>query len=247
MEVFDNTEVNRSHDRLYLDVPASSPPKEAFTQTAGLLEDLLGEGLEGKSILDAGCAVGHFPNYLQERFPAAQIEGLEYLSDLVQQGAQLFPDVKIREGSILEPLDSEGIPYDAITMLGVLQIFDDVLPILSNMAGWLKKPGGLLLIHGLFNPFEFDLFTRYRKAGLSEESPLENGWNVLSQKTFRQICEKVGASSVKFHEFQLPFDLEPKADDPLRSWTEVDKQGKRHIINGLNIRQPQYVAEVLFD
>ena len=131
-------------------------------------------------------------------------------------------------------------------MLGVLQIFDDITPIISNLAKWLKHPGGLLLVHGLFNPFDFDVFTRYRKAGEGLAGELENGWNIVSQRTFADVCKTAGAQSVNFHEFKISVDIAPNEEDPVRSWTEKLEHGERQIVNGLNIRQPQYIAEVVF-
>ena len=42
----------------------------------------------------------------------------------------------------------------------------------------------------------------------------------------------------------MPIDLKRNLNDPLRSWTEKLKSGKRQIINGLWIKQPQYILEV---
>lgn len=246
MEKSSPSNVHRTHDEFYLEIPAGNEPKDSFKSSADLLEKLLGPGLAGREVLDAGCAVGHFPHYLATRFPEAKIEGLEYLPQLVSKGKELFPDVTIREGSIFDGNLSNNGRFDAITMLGVLQIFDDIAPIISNVGSWLKRPGGVLLVHGLFNPFEFDVFTRYRKAGEGVASEMENGWNIVSQRTFATVCETAGAQSVSFHKFDISVDLAPSESDPVRSWTEKLENGERQIVNGLHIRQPQYIAEVIF-
>lgn len=246
MEKMNPSDVHRTHDEFYLGIPPSNTPKDSFQSSADLLEKLLGLSLTGREVLDAGCAVGHFPNYLAARFPEAHVEGLEYLPQLVTKGQELFPDVVIRQGSIFdESPDLQG-RFDAITMLGVLQIFDDITPIISNLASWLKRPGGVLLVHGLFNPYDYDVFTRYRRVGDGPPDALESGWNIVSQRSFAGVCESAGAQSIIFHKFKITVDMAPTDSDPVRSWTEKLERGGRQIVNGLHIRQPQYIAEVIF-
>lgn len=246
MEHNANAKVRRTHDSFYLQVPATDQPKDSFKRSGDLLAELLGDGLKDKELLDAGCAVGHFPHYLQTRFPLARVEGLEFREDLVGKGRELFPGLKIKQGSIFEEIENYSERFDAITMLGVLQIFDDVEPIVQNLASWIRKPGGVLLVHGLFNPYDVDVFTRYRHSGGRNQDQLENGWNIVSQKTFSDACLAAGATSVEFHEFRINVDLEPHPQDPIRSWTELNTQGEREIFNALHIRQPQFIAQVNF-
>jgi SAM-dependent methyltransferase len=246
MEKFNPSEVHRTHDSLYLQVPESAQPKDSFKTSGDLLAQLFDEKLTNKTVLDIGCAVGHFPHYLQTRFPNAIVEGLEYLPDLVEKGSEVFPGLTIRQGSIFDDIEQNTGRFDAITMLGVLQIFDDIWPIVKNIASWVRKPGGVFLVHGLFNRYDYDVFTRYRPAGGNQSDELENGWNIISQKTFTDACISSGAKSVKFHEFHIGVDLEPNPDDPIRSWTEKNARGRREIVNGLHIRQPQFIAEAIF-
>lgn len=246
MEKSSPSNVHRTHDEFYLGIPANNQPKDSFKTSADLLEKLLGPGLAGRGVLDVGCAVGHFPHYLATRFPEASVEGLEYLPQLISKGKEFFPDVTIHQGSIFDENPPHHNRFDAITMLGVLQIFDDIAPIISNLASWLKRPGGVLLVHGLFNPYDFDVFTRYRTAGEGASGELESGWNIVSQRTFADVCQSAGAQSIIFHKFDISVDVEPSDSDPVRSWTEKLEHGGRQIVNGLHIRQPQYVAEVIF-
>lgn len=230
----------RSHDNLYLDSAAEDEPKYSFVRAAELISTFHAES-RGKKILDVGCAVGHFPNYLQGRFPRANVVGLEYLPSLVSQGKEFFPDLDLRTGSILNSSMFEKETFDTVTVMGVLQIFDDPKVVLQNVFGWLKGSGSQLIIHGLFNEFDVDVFVKYRGSG---EENTQVGWNIFSMKTIRTIAAECDAKSVKFHAFELPFDLEKRENDPLRSWTERASDGSRTITNALHIRQPQFIAEI---
>ncbi len=132
--------------------------------------------------------------------------------------------------------------FDTITLLGVLQIFDDPAPTLANIRRWLRK-GGQLLIHGIFNPFPLDVYVQY--AARSGNGVRQKGWNIHSVETTQEVLTALGFVSTVFTDFSLPFDLPPKNDDPLQSWTEIDFHGNRVLFNGLNLRQPQFIVECL--
>jgi hypothetical protein len=127
--------------------------------------------------------------------------------------------------------------------MGVLSIFDDIEIPLRNLLNFTKK-GGRIFIHGMFNPFPVDVFIKYSESGSSiQKDFLESGWNIISQQTISNILLKYGVKNIIFHEFKINIDI-LKQSDPLRSWTELLSNGDRQIINGLCIKQPQYILEI---
>ncbi len=237
--------VQRTHDSLYLDTNPSDLPKHSFVELGRLVDTHFSGDWKGKTVVDVGCAVGHFPAYLCETYGDAEIAGLEYVPELVDKARTFFPHISIIQGSVLEEASIVKQSIDVITMLGVLQIFDDIEPIIKNLLSWLKGPGSALFIHGLFNPHPIDTFTKYRLAGKGEGTPLESGWNIISQETVSAVARSLGASDVIFYDFNLPFDLKPNPNDSVRSWTELRADGTRQIVNGLGIVQPQYIARIV--
>ena len=196
------------------------------------------------SVVDIGAAAGAFVNYLAERLKHWDVYGVELRTDLIRSAKDFF-GVHLLQGSVLDRNLLDDTSVDAITMLGVVGIFDDLQVIAENVSRWVK-PGGLVLLHGLFNPFEIDVFVRYRESHREDPGDLETGWNIFSQRTVRNCFITCGASSVQFFPFTMSGDLPRTPRDPLRSWTEELANGDRQIVNGLWLKQPQYVVEISY-
>jgi hypothetical protein len=134
--------------------------------------------------------------------------------------------------------------YDVITMLGVLCIFDKYELVLANVLSWLK-PNGVLILHNMISEADVDVFVKYSPSSSSfNEERLESGWNIISEKSLGLVCSANGSKLIKVKRFELSVDLMPKPQDPLRSWTELDTDGRKQIYNSLHLRQPQKVAVI---
>lgn len=236
----------RSHDALYTTSDPHSPPKESFVRVADLLQRSDLNNLQDRrpSVVDIGAAAGAFVSYLTGRLEHWDVKGVELRPDLIRCAKDFFR-IHLLQGSVLDGnlLDSESV--DAITMLGVVGIFDDLQVIAENVSRWVK-PGGMVLLHGLFNPFDIDVFIRYRESHRDGPGDLETGWNIFSQRTVRDCFINCGASSVEFFPFTMSGELPGRPDDPLRSWTEELANGDRQIVNGLWLKQPQYIVEISY-
>lgn len=168
--------------------------------------------------------------------------GYEYLDTLIKVGQRNYPGIQITQGSILDSDMIAPSSVDVITALGVISIFDDISPIVKNLALWIK-PGGKILIHGMFNPFDVDIFVKYSRSKDYGNGTVEAGWNVISQKTIADLFIKSGAKQVQFHDFQISVDIEKNPQDPLRSWTEKLADGSRQIINATCLKQSQFILD----
>lgn len=235
----------RTHDELYLNIDPLDPPKDSFVQVGNLIDEWLKGNSGVASIVDMGCATGALLNYLGKRFPDQDISGYEYLETLIEAGQKNYPNIKITQASIFDRNKISASSLDVITVLGVISIFDDIEPLVKNLAYWIK-PGGKILLHGMFNPFDVDVFVKYRKSEEHGDGPLEAGWNVVSQKTITKMFVEAGAGRVQFHEFKISVDLAQNTNDPLRSWTEKLEDGSRQIVNATCLKQPQFILECDF-
>jgi SAM-dependent methyltransferase len=235
----------RTHDYFYAEVDLNAPPKDSFIQLKNLIAEYK-SGILGKiSIVDFGCASGTFVNYLSSQFPNDKVRGIEFLELLVNAGKQFYPNIDIAQGSILDKHILPKECVDIITVIGVISIFDDIEPIIQNLAYWVK-PGGRVFIHGMFNPAPVDVFVKYRLSENYEKEEFESGWNIISQETISRLLHSVGANKIQFHEFNLSIELERDLKDPLRSWTEKMENGSTVIVNGTCLKQPQFILEAQF-
>jgi SAM-dependent methyltransferase len=235
----------RKHDTLYLKIDPNAPPKDSFIHVSKLIKNYKDSLERSISVADIGCATGAFVNYLMHCFPNDKIVGYEYLDSLIKSAKKFYPNILIKQASILEKNSIDEFNFDVVTCNGVLTIFDDLEKPVSNLAA-LVKPGGKLFIHGLFNPYDIDVFVKYRTSENYGTTEYESGWNIISQKTITKILTDNGAKNIQFHEFSISIDLDKNLSDPLRSWTENLESGERQIVNGLHLKQPQFILEADF-
>jgi SAM-dependent methyltransferase len=234
----------RTHDSFYAKEHPQKP-KESFKAVANLIEDFKKDKNSRLEIFDIGCATGEFPNYLNEVFSEDRIVGIEYLTELVNEARNRYPAIEFVQDSILNEKALKASGADVLTVLGVISIFDDIEPIVKNLSTWVKN-NGRVYIHGMFNPFPIDVYIKYAYSSDRKNQILESGWNIVSQTTTRELFVGHGAKDVIFHNFEISVDLPHQPSDPVRSWTESRPDGSRQIVNALQIKQPQYVAEIVF-
>lgn len=237
----------KTGDYFYVDSDPFAPPKQAFVQVADAIEKCIPDQENPVSIVDFGCAAGAFPGYLSKRFPGALVTGCDHVHELVCLCRKRFPGLDFREASILDRNSLPDEYADILTVLGVISIFDDIEPIIDNLSRWLK-PGGRLYLHDMFNPYDVDVFVKYRRSSgqVHDKGELVSGWNITSQLTLERLLKSRGCKQVSFEKFSISVDLIGDPGDPLRSWTEFLVDGSRQIVNATCLKQPQFMVEALF-
>ncbi|MDF1721074.1 MAG: class I SAM-dependent methyltransferase [Minwuia sp.] len=221
----------RTHDMLYLNEDRYENTKESFKFT--LSKALEFHKATPNSILDAGCAAGEFPRYLQKKLPDTKISGMDLLPELINKAKEKVENVDFFTGSVLDRT-SVSNSYDMVFMIGVHSIFDDIETWLSNLLAW-TKPRGTVCVFGLINSHPIDAYIKIRTSK-DDPSHRESGWNVFSRATFENIIfESDDVAAHEFHDFSIPLDLPPRADDPLRTWTQKLENGERMIVNGIGL------------
>lgn len=225
----------RAYDKeLYLREDRYDNPKEVsktlaqMATTSGLLRP-------GNIVRDFGCAGGEFLYYLSSICPEAHYYGYDIQPELVLRARERVLGVEFQVGSVLdEMLLPEGVS-DISYMLGVHTYFDDFEPSFRNLLRWTRK-GGRIYILGLFNPFPVDVQVHYSLADGQNAGQHGSSWIMFSKRTVSKWLDTVvGFGKHTFVHFEMPFDLPPHPDDPIRTWTFMNSQNRRIFTNGLSL------------
>ena len=92
------------------------------------------------------------------------------------------------------------------------------------------KPGGSVIISGIFNPNPLDVILRYRNSE-SINSNLKSGWNVHSCYTVEKIIKEISPNAkLNWHDFEMPFEIK-QTSDLMRTWT-VKINDSMSLVNG---------------
>lgn len=190
---------------------------------------------EGSVVCDFGCAAGEFLHHLQCLFPKAKYYGYDIVPELIEKARGIVPSVVFQLGSVLDRALLPGSSVDVAFMIGVHSIFDEFETSFSNLLYWVRR-GGRIYIFGLFNPHPIDVWVKYRLADDPDPGRREPGWNMFSKVSVsRYLDAAVGVGKHTFIPFEMPFDLAPNPEDPVRTWTFLDNQNRRLLTDGLSL------------
>lgn len=216
-------------DAIYLNEDRYEKPKELFKFIADKLPD--GNGPLKGNLLDVGCATGELIYYLKKRFPEFRFTGVDVSEPMIAQAKKKMPLEQFAVTSIQDASFFEERQFNVITCSGVINIFDDVAPLLDHLLGAVRF-GGRLLIVGPFNDSPVDVLMRYRTVSEATDENWQSGWNITSKFTAEKLLEKSGyAVDVAWHPFAMPFALSPQKD-PMRTWTLKTEKNPFQLVNG---------------
>lgn len=110
-------------------------------------EHLLRVGLSPCRVLDVGCGMGQLARELAERFPKAQVLGMDTSQAMIEQARvrNNAPNVEYR-AMRLERLQGEE-PFDLVVSTHALPYMSDPEASIHHMASLLRPGGRLLVIH----------------------------------------------------------------------------------------------------
>ncbi len=205
--------------------------KELFKEISALIKTHYGGKTDKLDVLDAGCASGELPYFLKEDLgTSGTVWGFDVAQTLVNNAMERFGDSGIKffvRDAWEFKLDRT---FDVVTMTSLISYFDDPYPILRAALTHLKS-GGLLIISGIFNPWNIDVRLRYKLESDKEWDEI-HAMNQFSVNNLRKFFDDLGFEAT-FSKQVMPFDMEPK-ENPIRSWT-VNADESRRMTNGLQL------------
>jgi len=223
---------------VYLKENRYEQPKEISRVLASLALDS-GLLVSGARVADFGCAAGEFLYHLKKIAPAPEYYGYELLPELVEKARSCVPGVHFEAGSVLQPDLAPRHSFDVTFLAGVMSLLDDFRSCLENLLGW-TRPGGRVYLFELLNPHPVDVFLRYRT-----DAGVEGRWNMFSRSSVAEfLTERLGPDCYRVVNFEMPFDLAPQPDDPLRAWTFLT-EGRRRFTSGLSMLLNLEILEIL--
>lgn len=195
--------------------------KELFKDVAGMIKSHFPKSTQHLNMLDVGGASGELMYYLKNELKTdGKAACLDLNKDLVENAKERFSGSGI-EFFVANALNFKlNDRFDVITMTSVLSHFEDPYPVINNMLNHLK-PTGILIISGIFNPWNIEVRTVFKPEN---DSQWHTGMNQFGINNISDYLNQQGYQC-EVTEQVMPFDIEQK-DHYSRSWT-VMVDGKR--------------------
>jgi SAM-dependent methyltransferase len=76
--------------------------------------------LDNKRVLDVGCCIADYADYLQERFKNVSYVGIDISARMIDEAKRLRPNLELRLGNILD--DTLNEKFDVVTANGIFYL-----------------------------------------------------------------------------------------------------------------------------
>jgi SAM-dependent methyltransferase len=219
----------------------AAEPKERFKAVIPLIDRYT--GLRELRILDVGCATGELLGFLARSVPEADLTGVDYSEDLLDEGRKLLPEANFFFASAIDlPTEFNG-RFDVVTSIGCMPIFDasEIQQYWANLLGACRQ-GGVVIVLAPLNEYGVDVMTQHRKWIDGRVSAWETGWNIHSIDSVREVLSGLGQEAEIFP-FQIPFAIAPDVD-PVKTWTTRFGDNDLQLTNGLKLLINHYFLVV---
>jgi len=236
--------IKRIHDKFYLKENNFEKPKQIHSLICNLTKKSFNnsKNFDG-TIVDFGSGNGELLFNLQKAFPKAKFIGVEINKSLVKMSSNKLKNnnVEIFLGSVLNKRILKNDISDISISCGVLPIFDDYKLYFNNLIKFTKRKGKIF-VASLFNDFPVDVYIKYQRSKDSRKNFLESGWNIFSKQTIMKFLkENKKIKKIYYKDFQIKKNLKKNINDPVRSWTFRNGNGKLITTNGLSLILPTSV------
>lgn len=184
------------------------------------------------TLADICCANGEMLYHLKKNFPKWEFRGYD-LEPAFIETAKNYEGLRGVRFEVSNLFDVGG-EYDIVTCTGALPVFDEIEPVLEKLLSLCKK-GGLMLVDGIFNKFDVEVWIAFKDLACPEtKDKWRTGFHKHSYKRISEFLEgKVEHFEFGEVEMGVELPLDPKA--VLNTFTFRDINNKIHITNGMGV------------
>ena len=222
-----------------IDLERLNNTKESFKNGANEIDNYINSTSKNSNelvLMDAGCANGEFIYFLSKKYPSMRKVGVDLTESFIKVANELnIKNSNFISDDLFEYSNKNKNKFDIVTSFSVIQIFKEPDAILKCLFSMLK-PGGLLIAHGCFNPYNVSVNIRFKDDSIPQTKGV---WRSdFNQHSYLSIEENATlySDSWEIKEFDFNADIPKKEGAPaINNWTETLSNGKRIIVNGANI------------
>ncbi|TVY10079.1 class I SAM-dependent methyltransferase [Paenibacillus cremeus] len=157
----------------------------------------LGE-TQGQTILDAGCGVGAFSEPLVQR---NTVHGVDFSQKSLEFAAARGLQTSSQD---LTGMDFEKNTFDVVLCIGVIQLIENYIPVIQELAR-VTKPGGTLLIQTLNKgSLQRKLLMLIEKSKKFDQ--------MYSMNELKGVYERFGFEEIEFLKYYHPLKLVTQSD-----------------------------------
>ena len=203
-------------------------PKEDFKTIGAQLKTLL-DLHQVYEVADLGCGNGALLYYLHQQYPHWKLYGYDSTAEYIEtaRNFERLKGVKFFHQDFFQIRHT----FEVVLSTCLISFFQDIRKPLQKMLD-LCRNGGLVLVTGLFNPFDIEV----RVEICDNTHPQTRGeWQTDFNRHSQQSIRNMFSQQVQTIEFKdCPFNVEIPYDpqNPIRVWTLKNEQGRNLLING---------------
>lgn len=211
---------------VYLD-KEYGPPKEYFKLIVSILKK---EFERPFSLLDVGCASGHFLNFALSELKVSHFSGIDISEKSLGLASNNLPKGSFFMDSLLNPQIEFEEPFEVCTCLGSLSGIDEIERCLETLLSYIGDRGHLFL-YDIVNDEPVDVLMRSRRVDAEQPGEWLPSFNLRSKVTLEKIIKSLDEkASIEFIDFKMPFSLEKK--DCMRAWTFKTEENPHQLVVG---------------